>query len=404
MLVLAILTATIVAFVPEVDANSVVKGLYAGGYPVYPQSTAAAGAADADAIERGEYLVKTGDCIACHTNQGERGAAFAGGLEIDTPFGSLYSPNITPDKETGIGAWSDDDFVTAMRDGIAPDGSYYFPVFPYPYFNKLSRDDILAMRAYLMSIPPIKRENKPEEMIWPFSIRFLQLGWRLLFFEFSKGEHETSAEKSQEWNRGKYLADGPGHCTMCHSERNFLGAPKTDNYLAGAFIQGYYAPDITSRGLKDLSVANVAAVFSTEKNLTGAELTGPMADVEHNSLRYLTVEDQFAIATYLKTVVSEPPERESIDADDLPPDAGEKLFKSTCASCHDSPGDEAPQITNRKAWKILQNQGLDALLEVAIEGDGDMPPRGNCHTCSDARIKAAVDYIDRTATDAGGTD
>ena len=214
VLVLAILTATIVAFVPEVDANSVVKGLYAGGYPVYPQSTAAAGAADADAIERGEYLVKTGDCIACHTNQGERGAAFAGGLEIDTPFGSLYSPNITPDKETGIGAWSDDDFVTAMRDGIAPDGSYYFPVFPYPYFNKLSRDDILAMRAYLMSIPPIKRENKPEEMIWPFSIRFLQLGWRLLFFEFSKGSVKASTKPAPKSRRngtaGNTWSTGPG--------------------------------------------------------------------------------------------------------------------------------------------------------------------------------------------------
>ena len=148
----------------------------------------------------------------------------------------------------------------------------------------------------------------------------------------------------------------------------------------------------------------MAAVFSTEKELTGSDLAGPMADVEHNSLRYLTVEDQFAIATYLKTEVSEVPERESIDAEDLPPDAGAKLFKSDCASCHDNPKDEAPQITDRKAWTILQNQGLDALYEVAIKGDGDMPPRGNCKTCSDARIKAAVDYIDKTATDAGGTD
>lgn len=403
MAAVAALAAATIAPIPDVDANSVVKGSYDGGYPVYPASVTGA----ADTIQRGEYLVKTGDCIACHTNQAEQGAAFAGGLKIDTPFGSLYSPNITPDKETGIGGWSEDDFVAAMRDGVSPDGSYYFPVFPYPYFNKISRDDLLAMRAYLMSIPPIKHENTPEEMIWPFSIRFLQLGWRILFFEFSEGEFKPSTGKSKDWNRGAYLVDGPGHCAMCHTELNFLGSPKSDHYLAGSFIQGYYAPDITSRGLKGLSAANVAAVFSTAKKLTGAELAGPMADVEHNSLRYLTVEDQFAIATYLKTVVSEPPERESIDAEDLLPDAGEKLFKSDCASCHDSPGDEAPQITDRKAWKILENQGLEALYEVAIrgsgsgdegDGDGDMPARGNCKTCSDARIKAAVDYINKTAT------
>lgn len=399
--IVAALAVAAIAFIPDVDANSVVRGMYDGGYPVYPASDTTTGA---DTIARGEYLVETGDCIACHTNQKEKGAAFAGGLKIDTPFGSLYSPNITPDRETGIGAWSDDDFVTAMRDGVSPDGSYYFPVFPYPYFNKMGRDDILAMKAYLMSIPPIKQENKPEEMAWPFSIRFLQLGWRILFFEFGEGEFEPSADKSKDWNRGAYLVDGPGHCTLCHTELNFLGAPKSDHYLAGAFIQGYYAPDITSRGLKDLSAANAAAVFSTEKQPTGTPLSGPMADVEHNSLRYLTVEDQFAIATYLKTVVSEPPQRETIDAEDLPPHAGEKLFKSTCTSCHDSPGDEAPQITNRKAWKFLENQGLDALYEVAIKGDGDMPPLGNCKSCSDARIKAAVDYIDRTATDGGGTD
>ena len=398
----AALAAATITYIPDVDANSVVKGAYDGGYPVYPASDASM--SDTDAMERGEYLVKTGDCIACHTSQSEQGAAFAGGLKIDTPFGSLYSPNITPDKETGIGGWSEDDFVTAMRDGVSPDGSYYFPVFPYPYFNKMSRDDILAMRAYLMSIPPIKQKNTPEEMTWPFSIRFLQLGWRILFFMFSEGEFEPSTDKSKEWNRGAYLVDGPGHCTLCHTELNFLGSPKSDHYLAGSFIQGYYAPDITSRGLEGLTTANVAAVFSTDRELTGAELAGPMADVEHNSLRYLTVEDQFAIATYLKTVVSEPPERESIDDEDLAPDAGEKLFKSDCASCHDNPKDEAPQISDRKAWKILENQGLDALYEVAIKGDGDMPPRGNCKTCSDARIKAAVDYIDKTATDTPATD
>jgi len=157
-------------------------------YSEYPSAHIEAGD-DKAQIARGEYLVKLGDCMSCHTDTANRGAPFAGGLRIDTPFGALFVPNITPDKDTGIGAWSEDDFVTAMRQGISPDGSYYFPVFPYNYFNKMSREDVVAIKAYLDRIPAVKNSNKPAQMEWPFNYRWLQFGWRLLYFDFDKGQY-----------------------------------------------------------------------------------------------------------------------------------------------------------------------------------------------------------------------
>ena len=387
----AVLSLTVLA-IGALAADSLTAARHGGKYPAYPVADLGKGHAAPDMIKRGEYLVQMADCIACHTD-GAGGAAFSGGLKIETPFGALYTPNITSDKETGIGAWSDDDFVRAVRDGVSPGGSYFFPVFPYDHFNKMSRDEVLAIKAYLFAIPAVARQNKDDEMRWPFSWRFLQLGWRLLYFESSADGYEADSKQTTAWNRGAFIVEGPGHCSLCHTKLNFLGHPVAPYYLAGAFVDDYYAPNITAQGLRNLPDPKIAEVFRKDELLRGGGVKGPMADVVHDSLQRLTAADQLAVATYLKTVKSEDPPQEPISTAGLPPDAGEKLYKSTCIACHGSGAAGAPRVGDKEAWAILADQGRTALYEVAIHGSGMMPHKGMCPSCSEARIKAAVDYM-----------
>ena len=390
-LIAALLTPALAG--TAIAADAVTAARQGGKYPAYPVADTSKGHAPAEQIKLGEYLVVLGDCIACHTDGAAGGRAFAGGLKIDTPFGALYTPNITSDKDTGIGNWSDDDFVRAVREGVSPGGSYYFPVFPYDHFNKMSREEVLAIKAYLFAIPAVARQNKTDEMRWPFSWRFLQFGWRLLYFDSSKNGYQAESQQSNAWNRGAFIVEGPGHCSLCHTELNFLGHPIAAYYLAGAFVDDYYAPDITAQGLKNVPNQKVAEVFRRDDLLRGGEVKGPMADVVHDSLRHMTLEDQLGVAEYLKTVESEDPPQESISTAGLPADAGEKLYKSTCAACHGSGAAGAPKVGDKQAWAILADQGRPALYEVAIHGSGMMPHKGMCGPCSDARIKAAVDYM-----------
>jgi len=361
--------------------------------PVSPRPALGGPGQSAEMIKRGEYLAKLADCLACHTDLSNSGKPFAGGREMKTPFGSLYTPNITPDKETGIGDWSDEVFVRAVREGIRPDGSFYYPVFPYNYFNEMSRDDVLAIKAYLGSIPPVKQKNHEQQMSWPWNIRFLQFGWRLLYFDFKEHGFQKDPQKSAEWNRGAFIVKGPGHCVLCHTELNLFGVPKEEYDLAGAFVQDYFAPDISSQGLKHLTNRAVVAIFEQDKRPTGGKLGGPMAEVEHNSLRYLIHNDMLAIAVFLKTVKSKTPPIEDIGGDPLDERAGKKLYQSYCIGCHASGVLGAPKVSEQPAWEHLMDQGKDRLYEVAIKGDGPMPARGNCRQCSDERIKAAVDYM-----------
>jgi mono/diheme cytochrome c family protein len=229
-----IVLLVVIIFPPNLSAETIANKISLH-YPEYPRAHIEAGT-DKARIARGEYLVKLGDCIACHTDTSNGGAPFAGGLRIDTPFGTLYTPNITPDKDTGIGNWSEDDFVTAVRMGISPDGSYYYPVFPYNYFNRMSREDVVAIKAYLDNIPAKKTPNKPPHMKWPFNYRWLQFGWRVLYFYFEEGQYNPDSKKSVNWNRGAFIVEGPGHCALCHTELNVLGVPKKKYYLAGAFV------------------------------------------------------------------------------------------------------------------------------------------------------------------------
>ena len=387
--------ALLLGFIPVIgfpDSAHADPGTIAFSDSNYPALNLTQSGHSAEQIRRGEYLVKMADCFTCHTNEADHGKPFAGGLKIKTPFGSLYAPNITPDKDTGIGTWSDDDFVRAVRQGIAPDGSYYYPVFPYNYFNKMSRQDVLDIKAYLDAVPPVRQKNHKQEMRWPFNYRVLQAGWRLLFFNFRKGEFKANPALSAARNRGAFIVKGPGHCALCHTTLNYFGVPEQNHYLAGAFVEGYYAPNITSQGLRHLANKDVANIFLHNEMPTHAELDGPMKGVEHNSLRYLNRNDMLAIASFLKSVKSQPPAVEVEMGRKFSLDDGKKLYESSCEMCHASQLMGAPG-PDKHVWDVLLDQGREKLYEIAIRGNGNMPAKGGCDACSNGRVRAAVDYM-----------
>ncbi|WP_115710662.1 c-type cytochrome [Legionella sainthelensi] len=366
-----------------------------GYYPAYPPTAPATGEQQT-LIQKGEYLAKMGDCISCHTNVKGGTPAYAGGLPIATPFGTFYSPNITPDKETGIGNWTEQDFIRALREGRDPQGRNYFPVFPYIYFSKISDEDGRALYAYFMSLPPVHLENK--SLPFPFNVpgaRFTLWGWNILFFFPQEGVYQYENDKSPEWNRGKYIVDGLGHCSMCHTPLNVFGSPKTRYYLTGGFIDGYWAPNITKYGLESATHQEVVDVFKHDKLINNAgPVAGPMAEVNHNSLMYLTDADRMAIATYLKTVVSEEPL--GLPASEKPPSLsrGKEVYFTACVICHQDGAMTAPLMGSSPGWyERLRTSGLNGLYRHAIHGFNFMPVKGACVTCSDNDIISAVDYI-----------
>lgn len=364
-------------------------------YPAYP-ATAPATGEQAELIKRGEYLARMGDCIACHTNVKGKTPSFAGGLAINTPFGTFYSPNITPDKETGIGNWTEKDFIRAMKQGRDPQGRNYFPVFPYIYFSKISDEDAKALYAYFMSIPPAKLKNK--ELPFPFNVpgaRFSLWGWNLLFFYPEDNPISYDSTQSPAWNRGKYIVDSLGHCSMCHTPLNVFGAPKNRYYLTGAFVDGYWAPNITKYGLESATHNEVADVFLRGEMINKAgPIAGPMAEVVHNSLKHLTEEDRLAIATYLKTVVSEEPLGVAGSSNQPTLKRGKQVYVNSCIICHQNGEMSAPVLGDPSNWYLrLQHSGLTGLYRHAINGYNSMPVKGACVTCSDNDVIAAVDYI-----------
>lgn len=376
------------------------KTYLVGRYPGYPKVNYGAGA-QVDLIKKGEYLVKAGDCIACHTN-GPDGKPFAGGLPFHTPFGTIYSPNITPDKTTGIGNWTDAQFLEAMREGIAPNGSYYFPVFPFPNFNHLSKEDVAAIRAYLNVIPAVNQVNRDPYMPYPFRWRFLQVFWRIMFFDFNKGQFTPDPRQSDQWNRGAYLVLGLGHCGMCHTPLNPLGAQKTKYAYTGGFVDGYYAPNISAVGLHNYSVNNVVNVFVKNQLLGGGMVQGPMIEVNHDSLKYLSDADLTAMVVYLKTVNSTQPTQAKTNTKvDL--GIGKEIYGKYCVGCHGVGAGGAPKLGDAIAWAPYIKLGIDSLYHNAINGIRGMPPKGTCATCSTADIQSAVQYIVSQSKGTGGS-
>ena len=209
-----------------------------------------------DIIARGKALTIASDCASCHT--ADPAKPFAGGKRIDTPFGAVFSPNLTPDHDTGIGGWSEDDFLRALRMGISPSGAHYYPAFPYPSFTKLIRDDILAIRAYLATLPPVSNRPPPPQLRWPLNYRVLMRAWNALFF--TPGIIQPDQSKGADWNRGRYLVEALGHCGACHTPKNAFGADKRDHAYAGSMVQGMFAPRLDGAersGLKSWSAADI---------------------------------------------------------------------------------------------------------------------------------------------------
>ncbi len=260
----------------------------------------AGAAAEGENVTRGEYLLRAGGCVSCHTAAG--GLKLAGGRALATPFGTFYSPNITPDPETGIGRWTDAQFLRALREGVRPDGANYFPVFPYPSFTGITDSDALAIKAYLLSVPAVRQDNRPHDVIFPFSWRVLQTGWKLLFF--TPGPFQPAPERSAAYNRGAYLVTSLAHCGECHTPRNFLGALRSGQWLAGTpdGPDGQLVPNITpdpGTGIGRWQKEDVVELLKTGTTPEQSKVKGAMKETIEDGLKYLSDGDLEAIADYL---------------------------------------------------------------------------------------------------------
>ena len=262
---------------------------------------ASTGCADDNAtrVERGRYLATAADCAACHTGSGRK--PFAGGVALKTPFGTIVSPNITPDKEAGIGAWTDDEFVSALWEGRGHNGKRLFPAMPYPSFTQMSKDDVLAIRAYLKTVEPVTAKVESNLLPFPFNLRFNLAVWNLI--NFREGRYRPDSGRSADWNRGRYLVDALEHCGVCHTPKNLLGGDKRSAYLAGASLQGWFAPSIVpnrnGKGVdayKDDELFTLLRTGQNGKDIPG----GPMAEVISKSTSHLTDDDLRAMIAYLK--------------------------------------------------------------------------------------------------------
>jgi mono/diheme cytochrome c family protein len=265
---------------------------------------AATAAAEPDLVARGAYLANAADCVSCHTDSEHGGKPYAGGRAIATPFGTFYSPNITPDRETGIGRWSEAQFARALRDGVRPDGANLFPVFPYPSFTKIVDADARAIWAYLSSLPPVRQRNRRDEVSFPFSWRFLLTGWKWLFFE--SGPFRPSPDRSAADNRGAYLVTALAHCGECHTPRNLLGATEPSRFLAGTARgpDGKPVPNMTpdrDTGIGNWNEQDIVGVLTDGHTPDSDFVGGAMAEVVKSTAR-LTDADRRAIAIYLKSL------------------------------------------------------------------------------------------------------
>ena len=297
----------------------------------------------ASVVARGQYLAQAGDCVACHTAPG--GKLFAGGRAMPTPFGTLYTSNITPDRDTGVGKWTVDQFYTMMHTGRSLDGGLLYPAMPFGSYTKVTRADSDAIFAFMQSVPPVKLPNKPHDLRFPYNNRSLIIGWRTLFF--TEGEYKPDSTKSNDWNRGAYLVQGLGHCAMCHSAINALGGSSESAAFEGGLIpmQNWYAPSLTSNkegGLGDWSIEDISDLLRTGISKRGA-VYGPMADVTYNSLQYMTETDTRAMAVYLKSLAEHsvpdaPRSTTSAQESSLLLRLGQTIYVDKCASCHGDKG------------------------------------------------------------------
>ena len=354
-------------------------------------------------IEHGRYLATLADCVACHTQQ-ENGKPFAGGRPIETPFGVVVSPNITPDPQTGIGNWTEAEFDNAVRRGVRRDGARLYPAMPYTSYAKMSRDDVRAIRAYLMTLEPARNPVVANRLPFPFDIRLSMRAWDMLFF--TPGEFKPNSGKSAEWNRGAYLVTGPGHCGACHTPKNFLGGDKTDQALQGAAVQGWFAPNITgdkARGVGAMSEDDIVKLLKTGHNaITG--VGGPMGEEVADASSHFKDTDLKAIAVYLKSLPGsgEPPPT-PVAQNDPQMQAGQAIYRDVCSACHAIDGNGVPHLfpSLAKAPQVRApdpTSGIRVVLRgarsVATDAEPTAPGMPSFdRQLSDAQVAAVLTYI-----------
>jgi len=320
-------------------------------------------------IQRGQYLTLAGDCASCHTVPGS-GQAFAGGRSIETPFGVVVGANITPDRETGIGGWSDAQFLTALREGRGHKGELLYPAMPYPYYTKVTVSDALAIRAYLNTVKPVRNAVVSNKLPFPFDVREGMAGWNALYFR--SGEFKPNATKSTEWNRGAYLVEGLGHCGACHTPKTALGGDDQAHAFQGYALQGWFAPNITNdsqRGLGGWSVDDIVAYLKNGHNATSAA-TGIMAEEISLSSSRMTDADLKAIATYLKDLpgqTTSPPAPVSPSSPAMT--AGGAIYADECQACHGGDGKGVPYLfPSLAASPNVRSADPTSLIRVLLEG------------------------------------
>jgi mono/diheme cytochrome c family protein len=360
-------------------------------------------------VERGRYLALAGNCAGCHTTRG--GQPYAGGLPLETPFGTIYSSNLTPDTQAGIGGWSSAHFWRAMHNGRSKDGRLLYPAFPYPNFTQVTREDSDAIYAYLRSVAPAAVPNKAHRLRFPYDTQAALAVWRAL--SFKPETFVANAGKPAEWNRGAYLVDGLGHCIACHGSRNSLGATETQLGLSGGLIavENWYAPSLNDpreAGVAEWAAADVVALLKSGVAPRGSVM-GPMADVVFRSTQYLSDADLTAMASYLEDLPgvakAEAPARTTVpNRRDLGTMArGGKIYDQRCAYCHGDQGQGAtgayPPLAGNRAVNMARPTNL---IQVVSHGGflpstpGNprpygMPPFGQ--VLDAAEVAAVLTYI-----------
>lgn len=366
-------------------------------------------------VARGEVLAGAGYCSTCHTTKG--GRPFAGGYPMKTGFGTIYSTNITPDPDTGIGAWSEAAFRRAMHEGVARDGSHLFPALPYDHFTKLSDADVSALYAYMMTRPAVVAPAKRNGIPFPLNIRALQAGWKLLFFK--PGRFEPDKTRSAEWNRGAYLAEGLSHCGACHTPRNVLGAEKRDKAFAGAAIDNWIAPPLTAANPSPApwDQAELVAYLRTGVSRYHGVAAGPMAPVVHDGLSKLPEPDIQALAVYFadrdgaagRASTLGPALQRAAAADRLnvgpQTDPSARLYTAACASCHyngaGQPNPLRPDLALNSAVNLDDPTNLIRVVLYGVSARDGAPGvvMPSFNRFSDADVAKLASYLRATRTD-----
>jgi mono/diheme cytochrome c family protein len=378
----------------------VVVGLvaYAWQSAIPPVDPPAAESFDPDSIQRGAQLAALGDCATCHTVPG--GETFAGGRPVPTPFGTIYSTNITPDPGTGIGRWSQAAFQRAMRDGVDREGAHLYPAFPYDHFTLLNDADSAALYAFMMTRQAVQTRTPENHLPFPLNVRFTLAGWKLLFFH--KGPYENDATHDEQWNRGAYLANGIGHCGACHTPRNSFGAEISTQHFGGGEAEGWHAYAINSNSQsREAWNANALDMFLRKGwNDQHGDAHGPMAPVCQN-LVSVPDADVRAIADYVASVMGkrDQKQRGNVAADVPSNDTGASIYATSCASCHDGTrplpfgGVKLPlstAVTGETATNLI-NVVLDGLHPPEGTAGAIMP--GFSSTLTDGQLESLIAYI-----------